>query len=196
MTKKRRLLTGVKGVNWAASVPGMIQDWKDLREKAGKVAPAVSLAGSAAPLWWSGVRARIMDSAAWGDAGLIAVVVLAWICAGFLLVRFAMREKAKARGAAQGAKKKARASEQARRMVRRTWGISNDERVSPEKAVEIIRHEHVARVLVEEFIDRHPDACPVGDGKIELDRARLLAWLVRSSTQRPVAPKPLKNLEK
>ena len=175
-SRRRKLLTGAKVVNWAASVPGTIQDWKDLRDKVGKVAPAVTVAGGTAPLLSARVREWIMDSAAWGDVGLISLVVLAWMYAGFLLVRLMVRERARARRV----RKDERAAEQARRIGRRTWGMSSVEWVSPERAAEIVRHEHVSYVLVEEFIQRNPDACREGaDGKVELERLRLFAWLVR-----------------
>lgn len=201
MAEKRKTWLVARCANWLASVPGTIDDWKGIAKRAGP-GGAVATA-SLTPQ----ARGAAMDNPGWAYWGFVALVMLVTI---WSIVRYiddqrqesqkevdqARQEAERARQEADQRQRTARASEQARRMNRRTWSISSDERVSPEKAVEILLHEHVARVLVEEFIDRHPDACPAGDGKIELDRARLLAWLVRSSTQRQPSQKPLKSLEK
>ncbi len=106
----------------------------------------------------------------YGDLMLVGLVIVVHFVVAIGLVLWLVRQKGKAQ-----------AAEQARRINRRTWSVSNAEKVSPELAAEIVRNEHVSYVLVEEFIRRTPDAIQkTEDGGIELDRARLIAWLVRS----------------
>ncbi len=63
--------------------------------------------------------------------------------------------------------------------------MNPDEWVSAETAAGIVYQHEVAYVLVEEFIQRHPDASKMDDGRVMVDRERLLAWLVRSNSFGP-----------
>ncbi len=178
MTEKRRWIV-VRGANWLASIPGTIDDWKGIAKRAGP-GGAVATASLTSP-----AKEAAMDNPGWTYWGFVALVMLVII---WSIVRYIDDQRQESQKEAERARREgiraalaAQATEQARRMTRHTLRISNADRVSPELATEIVRNEHVSYVLVEEFIRRTPDAIQkTEDGRIELDRTRLIAWLVRS----------------
>ena len=80
MKRKRKLALVARATNWTASVPGTIEDWKDIGKKAVKLIPAIS----PVPLWWSQGRGWIMGSW-WGEAWVQITVVMLLQLFGLLL---------------------------------------------------------------------------------------------------------------
>ncbi len=123
MGKKRKLVAGTKVANWAASVPGTVQDWKDL---GGKVSKKLSVVAPT-PLWFPKVREWLMDSAAWGDMGLLVAALLVQV-AGIVYWTIHHRRKVQAtENEGRRAALEARQDERTKLLVRRMARAASDE---------------------------------------------------------------------
>jgi len=199
MSTKRKLIVGAKATNWAAGVPGMIQDWREIAKKA---APA---AGAGASGLVPQVRGWIVDNTT-ADWIMIAIGIVGAVWFMGTCIQWArekrrealakMEEIAKeaeaevgkieqeAQAQTEEAKQEAvevkraeRANAAARRLIRKTWNIARDEMdVHPDDVYAIAAHEDVGRVLVEEFHSQHPEA--FHEDPQRFDRILFIHWLV------------------
>ena len=179
MKRKRKLALVARATNWTASVPGTIEDWKDIGKKAVKLIPAIS----PVPLWWSQGRGWIMGSW-WGEAWVQITVVMLLQLFGLLLFvwlvgragrREALRERERAAFAT---------------ITKAVHWIGDPEWVHPDDAVKIT--ERAAVTLAEEFMRTHPEGVRNVAGDVTVDRSQLVRWLVAGR----LAPSPFPPLVK
>ena len=177
----------------AVGAPGAVDDWKALastgrnkvKEWVARGAPTVA----PTVLWPERVRGWIVGSG-YGDMMLLGVALTIQIIGLISLARGVGRKRREARAEGSRLALEARSEALVKRMTRRTWHVSHDDWISPEKAAGIVCQHEVAYVLVEQFIQRCPEHFRKNDdGSFELDREQLLAWLVRSNQPYPPTPK-------
>lgn len=176
MTEKRKTWLVVRVANWAASVPGTIQDWKAIAMRAGSggVVTTASLTPQA--------KGAAMDNPGWAYWGFVALVMLVTIWSIVRHIDGQRKESQKeARRARQEGERKAE-RERARaaydRIVTATHriaaGDSYSKRVDPDEAVKIIQA--AAPAIATEFMRTHPEG--LHGGTPQVDREMLMRWLV------------------
>lgn len=182
MTKKRKLILGAKATNWAASVPGMITDWREIAKK------AVPAAGAGASGLVPQVRGWIVDNTT-ADWIMIAIgiggaVWFMWACVKFAadkrkealaVIEDAQAQVDKIELETEEAKRLERATAVAQRVTYDTGTIAHGEdEIHPDQAQEVVRG--VTERIVEEFIRHHPEAIRYHPPR--LNRYLFIHWLV------------------
>ncbi len=181
--KKRTALVLARGTNWLASIPGTIDDWKQI-VKGVSPAAAAGAALTPAPRGWA------MDNIAadW----LYTVVMLAIIASSVIsLARFAGRknkETAKAKREAEEAANRERARAAYDEINRATYRIGDDPKwVRPDDAVKIIQV--AAATLATEFMRSHPKEGARQGETVQVNRELLIRSLVTArKAESPFAP--------
>lgn len=190
--QKARAWIAARLTNWAASIPGTIQDWKEIAKRVIPGGAAASAQTSAAKEWtMDNVPSDwLYLTVLWAIIGISTVSLARWAGRKRLEVSAAKRQAEKEAGEAR---REARTKAVAERLISDTWNVARDEsEIHPEDARTIAQE--AAERLVEEFVRQQPDANQSDPDRI--NRAAFIRWLVtHRTTERHDPPQPPERIE-